>query len=146
MGSKSVKKGGGKERPARRYVVNSSISLKQVKLKDLLGHIETKRSLTQFLMAYSKNYFNAISGVSFIIAENGETHSGTGMQRNNHEEGDTLYIPLLCVADVNGKTVVAHANEADIFVLLLRHLEKIDCKVLYMRRSATESISITAAY
>ena len=80
-------------------------------------------------MAYSNNYFSAISGVSFIVAGNGETHSGTGMQRNNHEEGDTLLIHLLCVADVSGKTVLVHVNDTDIFVLLLRHLEKIDCKV-----------------
>ena len=68
------------------------------------------------------------------------------MQRNNHEDRVTFFLFTVCVADLNGKTVVVHANDTDIFVLLLRHLETIDCKVLYMQRGATESIIIPAAY
>ena len=141
---RSAKAGDGKAKSARRYDINSSISLSKVTINDLLGHIKTKRSLTQFLIASCKNYFVVLDTVSLIVSGNGETCSAESVLSNNHEEGDTLIIHCLCAEYLEGKTVVVHASDTDIFVLLVRHLNEIDCKQLYMQLNPTESIDITA--
>ena len=141
---RSAKVGDRKAKSACRYDINGSISLSKVNINDLLGHTQTKRSLTQFLIAFCKKYFADIDTVSLIVAGNGYTYSAECVLSNNHEEGDTLIIHCLCAEDLKGKTVVVHANDTDIFVLLVRHLNEIDCNQLYMQLNATESVDITA--
>ena len=95
----------------------------------------------------SKNIYHIyadIDTVSLIVAGNRYTYSAISVLSNNHEEGETLIIHCLCAEDLKGKTVVVHANDTDIFVLLVRHLNEIDCNQLYMQLNATESIDITA--
>ena len=51
---------------------------------------------------------------------------------NNHEEADTLIINILCILRPINRKVVVHSVDTDVFVVLLRHHEKIHCETLYM--------------
>ena len=102
-------------------------------MSELLGTIETKKSLTTFLIDKSITHFQK-KNIKFAVAGNGSSHfSFQDSIANNHEEGDTLIINLLCMLQPLGKDVVVHSVDTDVFTLLLRHYERFLCKTLYIK-------------
>ena len=69
--------------------------------------------------------------MKYVVAGNGETHTSSIL--NNHEEADTLMINVLYLLDPSNQTVIVHANNTDVFAILLCHYEKVQCSALLMK-------------
>ena len=97
-------------------------------MSELLATNDTKKSLTTFLMEKSLTHLQK-RNIKFVIAGNGITYSSFHETiNNNHEEADTLIINMLCIFQPINKNVIIHSVDTDVFILLLRHYEKIVCK------------------
>ena len=51
--------------------------------------------------------------------------------KNNHEEADTLLIHCLYNARINESSVLVHATDTDVFVLLTAHRHRIKCTCIF---------------
>ena len=121
----------GKNAP-RTFKIVGATNIKKVSMSEILATNETKRSLTGFLMEKSIEHLQK-RNVRYVVAGNDITYfSYQDPISNNHEEADTLMINILCILQPMNSCVVVHSVDTDVFVLLLRHHDKIGCDTLYM--------------
>ena len=91
----------------------------------LLSHSKTKHSI--FTASTEKS-----RGVNYIVAGNHKTlQSNMEDAKNNHEEADTLLIHCLYNAHINESSVLVHATDTDVFILLTAHRHHIKCKCIF---------------
>ena len=115
-------------------------------MKDILGTIPTKISLTKLLMNSVVQHLKS-RNVEYFVAGNGVIYSSMtgGEGVTNHKEGETSIILGLSTIELKKRKVVVYGNYVDLFVLLLAHYENIDCMNIQMN-SLTGYSSITAIY
>ena len=128
------------------YIIEPNTDLTKRNMKDILGTIPTKISLTKLLMdAVVEHLKNR--NVDYFVVGNGIIFSSirASEEVTNHKEGETAIILGLSTMDLKQRKVVVYGNDVDLFVLLLAHYRNIDCKDLQMK-SLLGYISLTAIY
>ena len=101
-------------------------------MSEILATNETKRSLTGFLMEKSIEHLQK-RNVRYVVAGNNNTYFSYQYPiNNNHEEADTVMINILCILQPMNSCMVVNSVDTDVFVLILRHHDKIGCDTLYM--------------
>ena len=71
-------------------------------------------------------------GANYVVAGNRKTlQFNMEDTKNNHEEADTLFIYLLYNARINESSVLVHATDPDVFVLLTAHRHRMKCKCIF---------------
>ena len=127
----TTKKGNQKKAP-RTFKIVGVTNIKKVSMSEILTTNETKRSLAGFLMEKSIVHLQK-RNVRYVVAGNDNTYFSYQYPiSNNHEEADTLMINTLCILQPMNSCVVVYSVDTDVFVLLLRHHDKIGCDTLYM--------------
>ncbi len=130
---------------------NSSIAGK--KLKELLAHIETKQSLTEYLAEYTMKQLK--DEVRLAISYSKETITNMNdfcddLVRHDHEEADTLMI--LHAYDVACKNIfrecVVVSPDTDVFLLLLHFYEKMPNAIIFRtgKKEKLREISIQKCF
>ena len=139
-------KGKGKKTVKRvDYNLEPDTDLTKRCMKDILGTVPTKVSLTKLLMDAMVEHLKN-RGVEYFIAGNGLTFSScTGEGTTNHKEGETAIIMGLSSMKLQEKRVVVYGNDVDLFVLLLAHYNNINCLDLHMK-SLSGFTPITAVH
>ena len=127
------------------YNIEPDTDLTKRCMKDILGTIPTKKSLTTLLMNAMVDHLKE-RGVEFFISGNGLTFSScSGEGTTNHKEGETAIIMGLSSLKLKDKRVFVYGSDVDLFVLLLSHYNNIDCLDLQMKSLAGYT-SITDVY
>ena len=127
------------------YNIEPDTDLTKRCMKDILGTIPTKISLTKLLMNAVVEHLEK-RGVEFFISGNGLTFSSsTGEGKTNHKEGETAIMMGLSSMKLKEKRVVVYGNAVDLFALLLYHYNNIDCLELHMK-SLSGYTSITGVH
>ena len=107
-----------------KYKVSDDCDISGKSLKQLLGHIETKQALTEYLARYTKNEMG--SSVRLIVTYSKTTEANTEnlseeIKNHDHEEADTLLIlHAIDVAKENPfKECIVLSPDTDVFLLLV---------------------------
>ena len=123
---------GCKEKKRNDYIIEPDTDLSKRCMKDIVGTIATKRSLTTLLMNAAESHLEK-RNVGYFIAGNGIILSSSGTGTTNHTEGETAIIMGLSTLMLQDKRVVVYGSDVDLFVLLLAHYQNIDCLEIYMK-------------
>ena len=114
-----------------KYHISHGTNISNIPLKQLLSHIETKKSLTIYLAQYAKAALNR-QGFKYCVTY--DQLSDTNMidfteelRSHDHEEADTLL--LLHAIDVAQKDpfreCIMFSPDTDVFLLLLHYYESL---------------------
>ena len=120
-----------------RYNVSDTMDMKNISMKSLLSHTETKSNLTFSLQdKVLQNYSSSTKKV--IIVYGTKTESNLPIDPtppvHNHEEADTL-IPLHCLdvaSSSQGCSIYVHSVDTDVYILLLDIFNELQTDDLYM--------------
>ena len=133
-----------------RYNVSDTMDMKNILMKSLLSHTETKSELTFFLKdKVLQNYSSSTKKVITVCGTKTESNLPIDPTPpvHNHEEADTL-IPLHCL-DVSssspGCSIYVHSVDTDVYILLLDIFNELQTDELYMitgKGQNTREISI----
>ena len=99
------------------------------------SNTNTKPSLVNLLIRYCKTI---IVDRQYIISGNNTTEFSYKQPplANNHDEADTLIIHCLTSAQLKeSDNVLVYANDTDVFTLLLKHYNKLNCTSNFMKCS-----------
>ena len=123
------------------YRITDSSVIKDVKLKELLSDVETKKELTIYLaektLAYSKSPSAALK--RFMVTFETTTRSNTDVPdqliHHDHEEADTLILLHAATVDTTARLDIC-ASDTDILLRLIHRYSDIPSDTHFLGKSA----------
>lgn len=127
------------------YRITDSSIIKDVKLKELLSDVETKRDLTIYLAEKALSYSRLSSSAlgRFMVTFDTTTRSNSQVPdqliHHDHEEADTLIILHAASVDPAARLDIC-ASDADILLQLVHRYANIPNDTRFLGKSATSSV------
>ena len=130
--------------------VSDTMDMKNISMKSLFSHTETRSELTFFLKdKVLQNYSSSTKKVITVCGTKTESNLSINPTPpvHNHEEADTL-IPLHCLdvaSSSPGCSIYVHSIDTDVYILLLDIFNELQTDELYMiagKGQNTRAISI----
>ena len=140
-----TREGRNKGVKSTQYRIQDSTIIKDVKLKDLLSDVNTKKDLTIYLSEKSITYSRSPSSeldkfmVTFETSTRGNIDIPENLVNHDHEEADTLILLHASTVDRTARLDIC-ASDTDILLQLVQRYANLPEDTYFLDKSTTSSV------